>query len=106
MAFFRGNSDDGPFASQDGGDEWVLPLDPRPLVKWALILGGLIALFVVANLLRQIYTDWLWFDNLDYDTVYLRVLTTRVWLFFTGAIIFTLIIVPNAVFAYRTSTLR
>ncbi len=103
MAFFRGNSDDGPFASQDGGEEWVLPLDPRPLVKWAIILGGLIALFVVANLLRQIYTDWLWFDNLDYDTVYLRVLTTRVWLFFTGAIIFTLIMVPNAVFAYRTS---
>ena len=102
MSFYRGNSDDGPFADQDG-EEWVLPLDPRPLVKWGLILGGIVGLLVLLNLLRQIYTDWLWFTNLDYNDVYLRVLTTRVWLFFTGAIVFTLIIVPNVVLAYRTS---
>ncbi len=105
MAFYRGNSgnaDDGPFSDQDGG-EFVLPLDPRPLVKWGIVLGGLVALFVLANLFRQIYTNWLWFDNLAYTSVYLTVLTTRVWLFLAGAVLFTLIIVPNAVFAYRSS---
>ena len=105
MAFYRGNSgnaDDGPFAAPDG-DEFVLPVDPRPLVKWALVFGGLIALFVLANLFRQIYTNWLWFDNLAYTSVYMKVLTTRVWLFLAGAILFTVIIVPNAIFAYRSS---
>ncbi len=102
MASFRGNSDDGPFAAPDG-DDWALPLDPRPLIKWGLIIGAVIGLLVVANLLRQIYTNWLWFTDLDYSDVYLRVLTTKVWLFFLGAFAFTLIIVPNAIFAYKSS---
>ncbi|MFH1560451.1 MAG: UPF0182 family protein [Chloroflexota bacterium] len=80
----------------------VMPFDPGPLLKWGLIVGGLILTLILLNILRQIYTNWLWFDALDYRSVYVKILATRVWLFFAGALAITAIITPSAVFAYRT----
>jgi len=102
MFSFRGDQDWSPFPNGES-ERSVLPFDPSPLLKWGLIIFGLIFLFILLSVLRQIYTNWLWFDALDYLSVYLKILTTRVVLFFVGALAFTAIVVPNAVFAYRNS---
>ena len=101
--YFRGNSDWPPLPTAEG-EAQAIPLNPSPLIKWGAIIGGLILLFVILNVLRGIYTNWLWFDNLGYKSVYLMVLGTRVWLFVAGTLVFTAFIVPGVVFAHRQST--
>ena len=64
---------------------------------------GIILALILLNVLRQIYTNWLWFDALDYKNVYERILATRAWLFIAGALVFAGIITPNVVFSYRSS---
>lgn len=54
----------------------------------ALVAVGLVVfLFLSASGLARMYTDWLWFDQLDHDAVYRRILFTRASL----AIGFTLV---------------
>ena len=105
MFSFRGDQDWSPFPNGES-ERSAIPFDPVPLLKWGLIILGLIFLLILLNILRQIYTNWLWFDALDYSSVYVKILVTRVALFFTGALIFTAIVVPNVVFAYRRRILR
>ena len=102
MFSFRGDQDWSPFPNGDS-EGTAMPFDPGPILKWGLIAVGLIFALILVNVLRQIYTNWLWFDALDYRSVYVTILATRVWLFFAGALIFTAIITPNVVFAYRSS---
>ena len=102
MFSFRGDQDWSPFPNGDS-EGTATPFDLGPIFKWGLIAGGLLFAFILLNVLRQIYTNWLWFDALEYGSVYTTILVTRVWLFFAGALIFTAIITPNVVFAYRSS---
>ena len=102
MFSFQGGQDWSPFPNGES-ERSVIPFDPGPLLKWGVIIFGLIFLLILLNILRQIYTNWLWFDALDYRSVYVKILATRVWLFFAGALTFTAIVIPNAVLAYRNS---
>ncbi|MDA0987548.1 MAG: UPF0182 family protein [Chloroflexi bacterium] len=102
MFSFRGDPDWSPFPNGEG-ERPVTPFDPGPLLKWGVIVFGLILLLILLNVLRQVYTNWLWFDALDYLGVYVKILATRVALFFAGALTFAAIVTPNAVFAYRNS---
>ena len=75
MFSFRGEQDWSPFPN--GGIEGTaMPFDPSPLLKWGLIAGGLIFALILLNMLRQIYTNWLWFDAMDYRSVYVTILAT------------------------------
>jgi uncharacterized membrane protein (UPF0182 family) len=96
----QGGTDWSPFPP---GDRPGLPFDPRRLVKWVLLLGGLVLLLVTLNLLRGVYTNMLWFDALEYRSVYITMLTTRVWLFVAGAIFVAALVTPNVLLAYRRS---
>ena len=80
-----------------------MPFDATPLLKWGAVAFGLVVLLVLLNVLRQIYTNWLWFDALSYRSVFTTILFTRVWLFLVGAAVFAAIVTPNAVMAYRSS---
>ena len=103
MFSFRGEQDWSPFPNGES-ERASVPFDPTPALRWVLIAIGLVLLLILLNLLRQIYTNWLWFDNLDYRGVYTTILVTRVWLFFAGALVFAAIAIPNSVFAYRASS--
>ncbi|MDP6102506.1 MAG: UPF0182 family protein [Dehalococcoidia bacterium] len=102
MFSFRGDQDWSPFPNGES-ERSTVPFDPSPLLKWGLIVLGLIFFLILLNILRQIYTNWLWFDALDYRSVYVKIVLYRAWLFFVGALTFTAIVVPNAVLAYRNS---
>ena len=80
-----------------------MPFDVTPLLKWGAAIFGLVVLLVLLNVLRQIYTNWLWFDALQYRSVFTTILFTRVWLFLVGAVVFAAIVTPNAIMAYRSS---
>jgi len=81
---------------------------PKPPAKrrWTtakvfLIIAGVMALFILLNILKGFYTEWLWFDSLEYGSVYATILTTKVLIFFCAAIIFCLLFLGNLVLATR-----
>jgi len=67
----------------------------------SVILAVLLVLFIVFNVLKGFYTEWLWFDSLDYGSVYTTILKTKVLLFFSAAIIFGVVFMGNLMLATR-----
>ena len=86
-----------------GGSGYTLVLPPNTgtFIKWGLILIGVISLFAFSNILRGVYTDWLWFNNLGFLDVFTTILWTRTWLFIAGAAVFGAMITVNVVLAHR-----
>ena len=105
MRFDIGGSGGNGEFPPSGAPEGVLVLPPvtGTVIKWTLVVAGLIGLAVVLAVLRGIYTDWLWFDNLGYLSVYTKILWTRVWLFAVGAALFAVAIAVNMALAHRFS---
>ena len=56
------------------------------LAKWIAIAVAAIVVFSLFVFGRGVYTDLLWFDNLGYRGIFVKVLTTRITLFVIGAI--------------------
>ena len=71
--------------------------------KWAVALIALIVLFFVLSFLRSVYTDMLWFGELGFRGVYVKILVTRIVLFFAGAVIFGAMLGVSLYFANRLS---
>ena len=67
------------------------------------IVVVLIVLFVVLSVAKGIWTDWLWFDNLGYKSVFTKILGLRIWLFFAGALPVAALLLINLYIAYRCS---
>ncbi|MFC1933463.1 UPF0182 family protein [Chloroflexota bacterium] len=65
------------------------------------LIVGLLALFILINVSKGVYTEWLWFSSLGYGTVYTTILKTKVLIFFSAAIIFCLLFLGNLVLATR-----
>ncbi|MEX1253884.1 MAG: UPF0182 family protein [Dehalococcoidia bacterium] len=74
---------------------------PGGLLRWATALLVLLVVFIVASILKNIYADWLWFDSVDYLSVYRLRIVTRVWLFFAGAGVFLAFFGVNVLIALR-----
>ncbi len=81
---------------------------PRPPAKrgWtadrvALIMVGVLALFILINISKGLYTEWLWFTSLGYGSVYTTILKTKALVFFSAATIFGILFLGNLVLATR-----
>ena len=66
-----------------------------------LIVVAVLALFIILNILKGFYTEWLWFSSVGYGGVYTTILKTKVVVFFTAAIIFYALFMGNLVLATR-----
>jgi uncharacterized membrane protein (UPF0182 family) len=77
--------------------------NPLKAVKWGLAVLGIVLLFVLLSAIKSAYTDWLWFDNVGFISIYARILTTRIWLFFASALFFAMLLVANIYIADRFS---
>ncbi len=76
------------------------------LAKWiayAIVAIVVISLFIFG---RGVYTDWLWFDNLGYRGIFVKVLTTRITLFVVGAVTMSVLAGISIFAASRVSTGR
>jgi len=87
---------------EDGGKESVpLTRRTRMIARVFSILAGILILFIVINIGKGFYAEWLWFDSLGYGSVYGTILKTRVVIFFVAAIIFYILFLGNLVLATR-----
>ena len=68
-----------------------------------LLLGGAFTLFILLNVAKGFYTEWLWFSSLGYSSVYATILKTKLLLFFSAAVIFCLMFFGSMLLARRTS---
>jgi uncharacterized membrane protein (UPF0182 family) len=66
-----------------------------------LVLAGALTLFILINVSKGLYTEWLWFNSLGYGSVFATILKTKVLVFFTAAIIFCILFLGNLVLATR-----
>jgi uncharacterized protein len=72
-------------------------------VRWALLALAVILLLRGISWGRGFYVDWLWFSNLGYESVLLRVVSARVILFVIGAVLFFIMAAPNLWIAHRAT---
>jgi len=66
-----------------------------------IIIAIVVALFIALNVLKGIYTEWLWFSSLGYGSIYTTILKTKVLIFFSAAIIFCILFLGNLLLATR-----
>jgi len=66
-----------------------------------LIVAAVIALFILLDIFKGFYTEWLWFNSLGYGSVYATILKTKVLVFFSATIIFCVLFLGNLVLATR-----
>lgn len=100
------------FSSDDSGQQRFsaddfsledLPFKPSSIIKWAIIIGSVLLTALLINVLRGLYTDLLWFESIGYKSVYIKILTTKLMLFVSGAIGSVAIILPTLIFTYRST---
>ncbi|MSQ21863.1 MAG: UPF0182 family protein [Dehalococcoidia bacterium] len=95
----RENGGIPPFAGWEGVT--ALPGQLGRWLKLVLAIGFVALLLVGLNVLRSIFTDWLWFDNVGFLSVFTKILWTRVWLFLAGAGLFGVLLSVNVIVARR-----
>ncbi len=62
--------------------------EQMPLLKWFVLGGFLLLLFIAANVGKSLYAEWLWFDSLGFSSVYTTILQAQALLFVLGAAAF------------------
>lgn len=67
----------------------------RTVIRFAIGIGTLVALFIVFTSTVGIYTDWLWFASLGQLSTYQTQLWTRVGLWLAGALLVMGVLVIN-----------
>jgi len=67
------------------------------------IITGIIVLIIILNITKGLYSEWLWFDSLNYSSVFSTVLQTRLTIFFVSAIVFGGFLIGNIFLAMRLS---
>jgi len=73
------------------------------LKRWAIVAFGLILAWVGLRWLAMFYTDWLWFRELGYDAVLVKIALTRVILFAVAAAAFLAVALPSVRAAARAT---
>ena len=70
-------------------------------LKWIGLLAGLVLLFVAASVGKSIYVDFLWFESVDFEGNFRRVLAARAVLFVVGTAITAVVLGFNIWIARR-----
>ena len=73
------------------------------LAKWIAYAVVAVVLFSLFIFGRSVFTDWLWFDNLGYRGIFLKVLMTRITLFAVGAVAMAVVAGASVFAASRLS---
>ena len=66
-----------------------------------IVFAVLLLLFLLAASLSGLYTDWLWFEQVQYSALFLTVLTTRLWVGAAGTALLFFLLWVNLCVARR-----
>ncbi len=71
-----------------------------------LALGALALIFIWMGIswAQGFYTDWLWYQSLGYESVLIKIISTRLMLFIFGVGLFLILAGPNLYLAYSTTS--
>jgi hypothetical protein len=92
---------DPDFPIDFGGQQ--VPPQVGPMLRWVVIGAIVIALFILLSFLKTVYTDWLWFSNLGYNSIFTEILITKFVLFLVGTAIFAVLLSASVYIVYRVS---
>ena len=81
-----------------------LPQQLAGRLKWFVVAGVVIVALVGLSFLKGLYVDWLWFGELGFRGVFLRIVTTRLVLFLIGSAVFGLLVGVSMFLASRLSS--
>ena len=70
---------------------------------WSLAIALAVALVLVLWWAKTVYTDWLWFGQLGFQDVFIKIVTLKVWLFIVGTLVAAGALSANLLLAYRFS---
>ena len=85
-------------------DNFSMPGGIMGKLKWVVAAVLLLVAIVLLTMLKGVYSDWLWFGELGFRGVYLKVLITRAILFLVGFVGVILIVGLSVLFAYRITS--
>ncbi|MEE9400747.1 MAG: hypothetical protein V3V32_01880, partial [Dehalococcoidia bacterium] len=82
MRWYRQNSE----GNGQGQPKWPdisqvqvrIPPTLARVAKWLIIPAVLIVLLIIFNVLKGVWTEWLWFSSLEFGSVYSKILVTKV----------------------------
>ena len=100
-----------PFEPKSGNDQPLPQLRFEDLdfakllqnVRYLLLGLGVLVILMGLNWVRAFYTDWLWFSNLEHEAILLTRVTTQIWLYLLGLMVFVALAAPNLFVAYRST---
>ena len=97
------NNGENPPAERDWQEGQFRPPNLRLIARIAGGIAVVLLIIVILMMIKSIYTDWLWFDQLGALGVFKKILVMRIWLFFAGALLPAAFLLVNLYFAYRFS---
>ncbi len=102
-AGWRGEGDGGGMGDDDGGGQDPQQPQGRParLNRSVWIIGLLVILLLSFNWIVNVYTDWLWFIELSYESVWIRQWAVRLAVFLIAFVIATAVLMINWLYARR-----
>jgi len=74
-------------------------------LKLILPLVLIILLWKAISWAQRFYVDWLWFGSLGYEDVLIKIMTARILLFLTAAVVFIGLAAPSLYYAHRAAGL-
>ena len=72
-------------------------------LKWVVPAVLLLVAIVLLTMVKGVYSDWLWFGELGFRGVYLKVLITRAVLFLVGFAAVIIVVGASVLFAYKVT---
>ncbi len=99
----EGGNGGGTGGDDPGGGEGPRPSQASPVKfnRSLWIIGLLFILLISFNWVVNVYTDWLWFNELAYESVWVKQWAVRIGVFAVSFLIATLMLVGNWLVARR-----
>lgn len=97
------NNGEGPTAWGEGESGEAMARNLRLFTRIGAVIAAVIVIIIALSFAKGAYTEWLWFGNLGFRSVFTKILVMRIWLFFGGFLLIAGILTANLYVAYRFS---